>query len=263
MQEEQTTVAAAENVGVEASTDVVADSGMISGLSGLMDAGGPVMLVLAGISVVALTILILKLAQFVRLGVWRQGFVEPALGRLAAGDVTGAMSILANCSNPVAKTMTLAVDGVYVRPLDRQILTEELDRDGTARVESLRNGLGVLELIATLAPLLGLLGTVLGMIDAFQALEDAGSRVNPGILAGGIWAALLTTAAGLVVAIPVAAIHHLLDSVVRATTHRMEDAVTRILVGPEQHAGRLTAAEAGLMSHGGLVAQPVAAGMVR
>jgi biopolymer transport protein ExbB len=60
----------------------------------------------------------------------------------------------------------------------------------------------VLELISTIAPLLGLLGTVLGMIAAFQALQESGSRADPAILAGGIWEALLTTAAGMAVAIP-------------------------------------------------------------
>lgn len=60
-----------------------------------------------------------------------------------------------------------------------------------------------LDTIAQLAPLMGLFGTVLGMIDAFQALQEAGSNVDPSILAGGIWVALLTTAVGLAVAMPI------------------------------------------------------------
>lgn len=56
--------------------------------------------------------------------------------------------------------------------------------------------------MAQLAPLLGLFGTVLGMISAFQALQQAGAQVDPSILAGGIWVALLTTAVGLAVAMP-------------------------------------------------------------
>ena len=56
--------------------------------------------------------------------------------------------------------------------------------------------------MAQIAPLLGLFGTVLGMIDAFRALQSAGTAVDPTVLAGGIWVALLTTAAGLAVAMP-------------------------------------------------------------
>ena len=77
---------------------------------------------------------------------------------------------------------------------------------------TLKSGLRPLELIAGIAPLMGLLGTVLGMITAFQAMEVAGTSVDPSVLSGGIWAALLTTAIGLVVAIPTLAMHAALDS---------------------------------------------------
>ena len=77
---------------------------------------------------------------------------------------------------------------------------------------ALKSGLRPLELIAGIAPLMGLLGTVLGMITAFQAMEAAGASVDPSVLSGGIWAALLTTAIGLIVAIPTLAMHTALDS---------------------------------------------------
>ena len=69
----------------------------------------------------------------------------------------------------------------------------------------LEGGIRFLDFVAQLSPLLGLFGTVLGMIEAFQAMQGAGSQVDPAILAGGIWVALLTTAAGLAVAMPVSA----------------------------------------------------------
>lgn len=81
----------------------------------------------------------------------------------------------------------------------------------TSLLSQLRNGMRVLELIAGGAPLLGLLGTVLGMIAAFQQLETAGSQVDPALLSGGIWQALLTTAAGIIVALPALAAWHFLD----------------------------------------------------
>ncbi|MBR9862213.1 MAG: MotA/TolQ/ExbB proton channel family protein [Rhodobacteraceae bacterium] len=69
---------------------------------------------------------------------------------------------------------------------------------------ALRSGLRPLELIVTIAPLIGLFGTVLGMIEAFQGLETSGSQADPSVLAGSIWEALPTTAAGLAVAFPAA-----------------------------------------------------------
>jgi len=95
-----------------------------------------------------------------------------------------------------------------------------------------RDGLRPLELIATIAPLLGLLGTVLGMIAAFQALQEAGSRADPATLAGGIWEALLTTAAGMAVAIPAAMALTWFESVVDRLRLEMEDAATRIFLRP-------------------------------
>jgi biopolymer transport protein ExbB len=82
--------------------------------------------------------------------------------------------------------------------------------------------------IATLSPLLGLFGTVLGMINAFQELEGAGNQVDPGILSGGIWLALMTTAIGLAVAIPSVLAHNWLDRRVERHERFMESSVTQV-----------------------------------
>jgi hypothetical protein len=91
----------------------------------------------------------------------------------------------------------------------------------------LRSWFRPLEVIASLAPLLGLFGTVLGMIKAFQQLESAGSQVNPAILSGGIWEALLTTAVGLAVAIPVVALLNWLERRVDRLAIEMESVLNR------------------------------------
>jgi biopolymer transport protein ExbB len=85
-----------------------------------------------------------------------------------------------------------------------------------------------LELVANVSPLLGLLGTVIGMVDAFAALEQAGSKVDPSLLAGGIWTALLTTVAGLSVAIPALAAHNIFDGKIESVRARMRDITIRI-----------------------------------
>jgi len=86
---------------------------------------------------------------------------------------------------------------------------KELSVIGTRQVREMEKGLSWLGLIATIAPLLGLTGTVTGMIKAFMVIANTTS-VNPSMLAGGIWEALITTAAGLLVAIPIHIGHHYL-----------------------------------------------------
>jgi biopolymer transport protein ExbB len=112
-------------------------------------------------------------------------------------------------------------------------LTPEAAREDTTRIArallaELRSGLRPLDLIVTIAPLLGLLGTVLGMIAAFQALQEAGAQADPATLAGGIWQALLTTAMGMAVAIPASMALTWFDSIADRLQAEMEDDATRI-----------------------------------
>ena len=88
----------------------------------------------------------------------------------------------------------------------------------------------LLELIAMISPLLGLLGTVLGMIQSFQQLELAEGAANASVLAGGIWQALLTTAAGLLVAIPAAVGAGLLSARIERAAQTMESAVGALML---------------------------------
>ncbi len=102
----------------------------------------------------------------------------------------------------------------FLAPLCEQLETtddETLSLKANRQVRRLERGLGVLELITTIAPILGLTGTVTGMISTFQAIGEHGSRVDPSVLAGGIWEALLTTAAGLLVALPAHVSYHFLE----------------------------------------------------
>ena len=85
-----------------------------------------------------------------------------------------------------------------------------------------------LEIISQVSPLIGLLGTVVGMIDSFNELELGGSLVDPSILAGGIWTALLTTAMGLIVAIPALISHYFLDKKVSSLSENFEFIIQRL-----------------------------------
>ena len=85
-----------------------------------------------------------------------------------------------------------------------------------------------LEIIAQVSPLIGLLGTVIGMIDSFNELELGGSLVDPSILAGGIWTALLTTAMGLIVAIPALISHYFFDKKITNTVQSSSVFLTKL-----------------------------------
>ncbi len=96
-------------------------------------------------------------------------------------------------------------------------------------------GTGALAGIAQLSPLIGLLGTVLGMILAFSQLETAGGRPDPAVLAGGIWQALLTTAMGLAVAIPSRAVVYALDAEANRLAHDLRDAACVMEANDQGH----------------------------
>ena len=200
------------------------------------DAGGPVVVILLAASVVALAIVLVKLWHFRSLRITDLRFAEEALARYRAGRRQSAIDHAETSPNPASQALARVLRGLE-RGLPEDKVREEVVRYGNSTLQELRGGLRPLEVIGSLAPLLGLLGTVLGMIKAFQALELAGSRVDPAVLSGGIWEALLTTAVGLAVAIPVVALLNWLEVRIERVAYRMDDIVTRAftvdLSGPQ------------------------------
>jgi biopolymer transport protein ExbB len=193
----------------------------------LLDTGGPVVALLLMMSVVALTVVLVKLFQFQRARLWQRKPAQRALALWQQGKVEGALNTADASANPTAQALARAIRGQR-RQLPEVAVREEVLRYGSDALFQLRRGLRPLEVIGSLAPLLGLLGTVLGMISAFQQLEAAGNKVNPAILSGGIWEALLTTAVGLCVAIPVVALLNWLERRVDHLAHEMDNLVTQV-----------------------------------
>ena len=193
----------------------------------LMQTGGPVVAILGLLSIVALTVSLVKIWQFTVLGLGREGPAERAVFLFRTGDLRGATQVLENERNPVAQTLCRCING-YRRQVPVEVVREEAQRFGQAALADLRSWFRVLEVIGTLSPLLGLFGTVLGMIEAFRQLEEAGSQVNPAILSGGIWEALLTTAIGLAVAMPTVALLNWLERRVERTAGAMDRIVTAV-----------------------------------
>ena len=150
-----------------------------------------------------------------------------ALGLFRAGQQQAALILAGSSPNPGAEALARALRGQR-RRLPEEAVREEVACFGHDALEALRSGFRPLEVVASLAPLLGLLGTVLGMIEAFREMEHAGHQVNPAVLSGGIWEALLTTAMGLGVAIPTVAVLGWLERRVDRLAHEMGSIVTRV-----------------------------------
>lgn len=207
---------------------VAAADGWLTRLGALLELGGPVVLLLMLMSVAALTIILLKLWQFHSLRLSDVRFVDPVISTLVSGNRADALARLEASRNPIARVMETAVEGRADARLSDALQREEVTRVAGRYLEPLRSHLRGLELIGTVSPLLGLLGTVLGMIEAFRQLEQAGSQVDPALLSGGIWEALLTTAVGLAVAIPAVAMLSWLERRIERFRLAMEDAVTQV-----------------------------------
>ena len=191
----------------------------------LLDKGGVIVAILLVLSVLSIAIILLKIVQYWRLNLSRRTFVDAILTKVKAGDLAGATQIAAKQKSPIAKVMHAGV----LSQQDGTDPAEEMARVGGNELGAMQSYFRWLEIIGNVSPLLGLLGTVIGMIEAFQQLEEAGNQVDPGILSGGIWAALLTTAVGLSVAIPAVSALNLFESKVDQVRLGLRDASSRLL----------------------------------
>lgn len=197
----------------------------------LAELGGPVLVILLVVSIVTVALALLKVWQYQTSGVGRRKHLQTALSLWDKGDEKAALSALSRSRHFLASTVKWGM-GLH----DRAGIQARLETQAEQKLETLETGFRFLDVVAQLAPLLGLLGTVLGMIEAFQALQNAGSQVDPTLLAGGIWVALVTTAAGLCVAMPTSIILSWLEARIDAERIFAEYAFATITspVGPDQ-----------------------------
>jgi len=187
-----------------------------------LETGGPALAAIAVLSVLTLSIILWKLWRLTLSGAWSS---QPANAMVKAA-VAGGDPLKAVTQRTIrARFVAGAIDA---RALPVALAREEVARLAAREITSMRAGLRPLELIVTIAPLIGLLGTVLGMIEAFQALQTSGGQADPSVLAGGIWEALLTTAAGMAVAIPAAVALSWFEGIAERVQTDMEDMATRL-----------------------------------
>ena len=196
----------------------------------LFEKGGVVMLILAALSVYTIAIILFKIYQFSTAGMFNSRFIEPTIKAIKEGDLVKAKAILGKSKGPVARIMQVALNCVSDREMLQSSRDSEISRVGSTDIRYLESQMRGLEMVSNIAPLLGLLGTVIGMVTAFSRLESAGSRVDPSLLAGGIWEALLTTVGGLVVAIPAVAAYYIFDGLIERVRGTMKDVSIQIMM---------------------------------
>lgn len=200
-------------------------------LSGMLNVGGPMMWMIAALSVASLALILWKIAHLARLGVFGGGrHSRKALAYWQAGDASSALAEVAGRRRARSIVVHAAMTSALDPELDGAGAEAETERVARGVLSEARSGLRGLELAAAIGPLLGLLGTVTGMIAAFKGLQAAGVRADTATLAGGIWEALLTTAAGMAVAIPAMIALAWFDGILDGLRHDMEDDATQVFL---------------------------------
>lgn len=198
------------------------------GLVELFGRGGPVFAILFVLAILATALVLGKAIEFLVRGVGRHGAAERAVALFLEGEAAKALAVAEVSRSPVARAVAHAIRGERRRDVSAAAVREDVERAAVGLLAELRRHLRALDTIAQVAPLLGLFGTVLGMIDTFGAMERAGTAVDPAALAGGIWVALLTTAMGLAVAMPAVAFSVWFDGRIERERIAMESLVTSV-----------------------------------
>ena len=148
-------------------------------------------------------------------------FVAQINDEVSAGNIEGAKEICRNTRGPVASIFYQGLDRADQGSID--VVEKSVVSYGSVQMGQLEKGLVWLSLFIALAPMLGFMGTVIGMIEAFDAIKAAGD-ISPSVVADGISVALLTTVAGLIVAIILQVFYNFITSKIDGIVNRMEDA---------------------------------------
>lgn len=196
-------------------------------LGELLGHGGWAMYPIYACSVLAVTVFAKKFIELRAARLTDVRWVNPVLEHVGVGALDAARDQCRGVRHPAANVVAALVHALDEAPEHAEA---EAKRVASLELQRLERGVGFLAFLAQVSPLLGLLGTVLGMVDLFIGLQGAGQAdIAIGDLASGIWKALLTTAAGLTVAVPALAAHTFLTS--RADDVRLQvvDIVQRVL----------------------------------
>ena len=183
--------------------------------------GGIVMYPILLCSLIAMVVIIERYLVLRRANTDAGQFMMKLRSVLQRNDISGAITFCSKTDAPIANIMR---KGLSKYPDGPERVREAIENAGKEEAFKLEHRLSILASIAGIAPLLGFLGTVTGMIGAFRTIQELSGAANPSDLAGGIWEALLTTAFGLFVGIPVYALYNYYVTRVNRTVFEMEGA---------------------------------------
>ena len=188
--------------------------------------GGIVMWFILLSSVIGLAVVIDRFIVLRKAKINVPAFMVRIRGFIKKKDISGAISYCMQEKSPVANIVRKGLKK-YKYGHDR--VKDAIENAGSQEISKLEKGLSVLASVAGIAPLLGFLGTVTGMIQAFMTIQDLAGAANPSDLAGGIWEALITTAFGLIVGIPALALYNYFLSSVKKLVGQMETVANDVI----------------------------------
>lgn len=188
--------------------------------------GGILMIPILLCSIVAIAILVERLATLRKMRINTRTFVLQIKNYMLQKRVEDAVMLCRNTPGPIAAIMKA---GLLKQNRPRQEIKEAVEAAGKMQIFHLEKYLGILGTIAAIVPLMGFLGTVTGMIRAFMEIQERGGNVDAGVLAGGIWEALITTAAGLTVGIPALLFYNWIQAKVERLVFEMEETSSELL----------------------------------
>ncbi len=181
--------------------------------------GGVLVYPILGCLVVVAAIFTERMIRFALLRSRGSGLADTVAGLLKKGETEKARISARESRSPMGAVLSRAIDA---RDLDREMLESVLVSATDEEVRKLSAYSQLMATIGNIAPLLGLLGTVIGLIKAFMVIQEMGGKVNASVLAGGIWEAMLTTALGLAVALPTMLAHSYLLARIQGYEARLQ-----------------------------------------
>jgi biopolymer transport protein ExbB len=189
--------------------------------------GGVVLWIIMALSVVGAAIIIERLLYFKRISVDEEKLFARIKASVVKGHYEEALSI---CDNNLSPLSALIKVGIEHRSYPETVQKEVLKDASSQEIPQLERNVSALGTIAHIAPLLGLLGTVTGTMRAFGVLGRFGAVADPSILAKGVSEALITTAAGIIVAVPAVIFYNLLVNKVNLILIKMENQVNTLIL---------------------------------
>ena len=180
--------------------------------------GGIVMIPIILLSIIGLALILERIWALWRIRLNIPQFAQEIFLYLENGQFKKALERCEKVRHPIADIFEI---GILNRTLKREEVEKMMEREGDEQVQSLEQNLGALIIIIGVEPMLGFLGTIIGLIRAFMAWEQLGSNITVSALASGIYQAMITTAGGLIVAIPFYIIYHLIVGKIKVHAQEM------------------------------------------